>query len=102
MIRVQLQTPLSALIPLHVPAGQVAAAAGARHQSGLEARTAAAGAVGNARVYSSDSHGHASPQAPPPMLQLPLAATMVADPLLPVSIVALIRLIRRFVLFESE
>lgn len=101
MIRVQLQTPLSALIPLHVSAGQVAAAAATRHQSGLEARTTAA-AVGNARVYSSDSHGHAPPQAPPPMLQLPLAATMVAVPLLPVSIVALIRLIRRFVLFESE
>lgn len=101
MIRVQLQTPLSALIPLHVSAGQVAAAAATRHQSGLKARTAAAAAVGNARVYSSDSHGHA-PQAPPPMLQLPLAATMVAVPLLPVSIVALIRLIRRFVLFESE
>lgn len=99
MIRVQLQTPLSALIPLHVSAGQVAAAAATRHQSGLEARTAA---VGNARVYSSDSHGHAPPQAPPPMLQLPLAATMVAVPLLPVSIVALIRLIRRFVLFKSE
>lgn len=75
MIRVQLQTPLSALIPLHVSAGQVGAAAATRHQSGLEARTAAA--VGNARVYSSDSHGHAPPQAPPPMLQLPLAATMV-------------------------
>lgn len=33
-------------------------------------------------------------------LQLPLVATMVAVPLLPAGIVALIRLIRRFVLFE--
>lgn len=62
-----------------------------RHQSGLEARVL------------SDSHGHAPPQAPqPPLLQLPLVATMVTVPLLPAGIVALIRLIRRFVLFEWD